>query len=246
MLSVELDDLKYCRQILESPNEKELSDIRSAFDYAFVVCYEPFSHPDFTTIEKKSAIISLKGDIDNVLASFHSTCRNEVRRTFRTPELSFRKITNNWKEAYEFHKQCEIERKWMPVPETEFRNSLVWSAWYQGKMLAGMSCYTSDEVLRVGRIFSRRRSGEFKNIPSVLFSAASRRVVYELCDYGIRTGKNFIDLGGIDPDDPMKKGITKFKMYFGSKVKPVYLGRWENERFQRSKNDLIKRGLDIT
>ncbi len=246
MLRVSLPELSYCRVLAENPDQIILNKLKQANEYVFVVGYENWSHPDFEVINKSSAVINLGGDIDNVFQRFHATCRNEIRRTFREDQLEFVKEISDWEAFYAFHKQCEQERNWIPAPREELQNSLAFGVKYDGHWIAGMTCYHDEDLMRIGRIFSRRKSDDLADYPGVIFSAASRRIIYEYCQWGIANGKKFLDMGGVDPDDPTKKGITKFKMYFGSEIRPTYLGRYESPLFTSAKNTLSEQKIDIT
>lgn len=248
MLTASIEGIKYHRVLAAKVDIELTKNLKSDFDYSFIVCYGDFQDADYEVQVKKSAVIFIpkEGNIEDILNTFSATCRNEIRRTFKTPEISVEINPATIKEAYDFHAACERERNWIPIPFDEFRKSLIVCIKYDNNYIAGMSCYENDEFIRVGRIFSRRRSEEFKNIPSVIFSAAQRRVVYELCNIALTQNKTQLDLGGIDFDNPSKKGIADFKLSFGSEITPVNLGRFEKETFTAKKELIKSKGIDIT
>jgi hypothetical protein len=246
MLKAEIIGLTYCRVLSKSATMDLLKSLTENFDYVFIVRYASWSSPLFNIIKKQSAVINLSSSLDEVFKNFHSTCRNEIRRSFKEAKLEFIDRIQDFDEFYGFHKACEQERNWKPMPKSELVNSLSFAVKYNGIFMAGMTCYHEGDFMRIGRIFSKRRAKEFENLPGIVFSAASRRIIYEYCRWGIANKKTMLDLGGVDPNDETKKGITRFKMYFGSKLVDTYLGRFQSERLVQKKNNIDLLNIDIT
>lgn len=246
MLTATVLDIKYHRLLVEEMASPLGECLKQDFDYSFVVSYGNFEDVDYSIMPKKSCVIDLTFGIENVFKGFNPTCRNEVRKADKIEGLEFRAEIKDFDAFYAFHKNCEAERGWKPVPESELANSIVFSVYYYDIPLAGMTCYASNNMLRIGRIFTRRRSEEWEHTPKVLFSAASRKIVFEFCKYGIEQGYKSLDLGGIDPEDPSKAGITQFKLSFGGKIHPVLIGRYANQRFLENEHLIKKAGYDIT
>ena len=197
-------------------------------------------------IQKQSAVVPIFWDAEEQLKHYNSTCRNEVRRSFREEKLSVEINPSSREELFEFHKKCEIQRGWIPLPPEELSASLVIVVRYGGELIAGMSAYWGEQVLRVGRIFSLRRSEKYQNVQPVIFSAASRRVVHELTRWAAEHSIKWLDLGGVDLKDEKKKGIAKFKMSFGSEIRSTYLGRYQGASFPILENYFTANKLDLT
>lgn len=246
MLIASVLDFKYCRTLTENVDIAFTQSLKENFDYSFVVSYGDFYDPDFQVISKNSSIIQLEGGVDAMLEKCNPTCRNEIRRAYRMPELNFHIANEERSAAYNLHQESEAERNWFPIPPDEFQNSLVVYMTYQGDPIAGMTCYSSDKRLRIGRIFSRRQAKQWSNVQKIVFSASARRIVHELSKIGIERGFKTLDLGGIDLDDPQKAGITQFKLSFGGEILPVIIGRFEKPHFTARKPDFLKMGLDVT
>jgi hypothetical protein len=132
------------------------------------------------------------------------------------------------------------------LPEEELKNSLLFFVSHRGIPISGMSCYSSEKRLRVGRIFSRRRAAGLDNLERIVFSGAARRIVYELCKFGVKGRFSTLDLGGVDFADPLKVGITNFKLSFGGAIVPVKIGRYSKPAFEEKLPMLKAMGLDIT
>ena len=245
MLKVKFNDIEYCRTLADQPTEQYLNTLADEYDYCFIVSYNPVNSVRFDMVEKKAAVIPLMGNIDEVFQRFHSTCKNEVRRSFKEENMEFIDHIQDWDGFYSFHTLCEAERNWKPAPREELESSMVKAIKYDGEYISGMSCYTEEKRMRIGRIFSRRRSEDFKKLSGVIFSVAARRIVYEFCQWGIANDKKTLDLGGIDPQDPSKKGISRFKMFFGSEIIQVLIGRYKSNRFLALEPKIKTIGIDL-
>ena len=246
MLAAEVLGLKYHRIIVESVNPSTTAQFKQQFDYSFVVSFGDFSDEDYDVVGKYSCILDLTKGLDHIIAGFSSTSRNEFRRSERTEGLKFMQGYSDFDTYYRFYSACEHDREWLPVPPDELKNSLVFSASFHDEYISGMSCYHHNKRLRVGRIYSTKRSKRSEVLNNTLYGSAAKRIVVEICRYGIEQGFETLDLGGIDPGDQNKFGISQFKMSLGGVPTPVKLGRFMKESF-RSELEAIKNcGWDIT
>tara|TARA_Y100001968_G_scaffold331261_1_gene385353 strand:+ start:79 stop:813 length:735 start_codon:yes stop_codon:yes gene_type:complete len=243
MLSVNISGFNYHRVLIS--NLVNLDELSKNSDYLFFVDYLNQNLIDKNLFSKNSALITLGSNVDDFLVSCHDTCRNEIRRTFREEKFVFSNVIKDWNKFHDFYKNCEYARGWMPSPIEELRASKCFQASFDGQLLSGMSCYYNDTHVRVNKIFSLRKSQKTSNIPSVIFSAASRRIVFEICKWAIVKGLKFVDLGGIDLQDSNKKGVSKFKQSFGIQVEPVQIGKVMTPEFRTLVDDLHSKKLDI-
>ncbi len=244
---VTLDSFQYGRFTGEKFDKDEVLRITENLDYAFFASLDEINS-DFgvESIEKTSAWINIHENPEDQIAICSPTCRNEIRRSFKIEDFTIEINTTPLEELFAFHLQCEKERSWFPVPPEELAASVVVCVRYQDELIAGMSAYFEKDFLRVGRIFSRRKSEKYQDLRQVVFSSASRRVVYELTRIALEKGYKSLDLGGVAIDDAAKSGITKFKMSFGSEVKPIYLGRFHGEKQTELFEYCSKNGFDLT
>lgn len=248
MLTVELPEFRYHRLIAENLDTSTTMALKNNFDYSFVVCYGSISDPDYEITKKNACLFDLTKGLDYVFSKFNATSRNEVRRSEKISELSFYSNINdfNFDEYYYFHQKCEHDRNWYPVPPEELKNSLIFTATYNGMFISGMSCYEHGERIRVGRIYSSKRSMQSDILNNVVYGCASKRIVYEICKYAIQKNFKTLDLGGIDVIDPLKAGITKFKLSLGGDLVPVKIARWSNEKFRQQEHLIREKGWDLT
>lgn len=246
MLKASVDGLRYHRVLAENVTRQDTVSLKQDFDYSFVVSYGEFQDSDYEVVDKNSCLINLSGDIDSIFSTFKATCRNEIRRTEKIAGLSFHDKVEDFDGIYSFHRECEEQRDWYPIPREELRNSIVFYSAYRGIPISGMSCYSSGTRLRVGRIFSRRRADHFENLQPIVFSGAARRIVFELCKFGKERGFLTLDLGGIDIADSTKSGITQFKMSFSGEAVPVKIGRFTKSTYFEKLPRLRELGVDLT
>lgn len=247
MLKVKLPYITYHRVLAENVTPEYTVTLKKD-DYSFIVSYGDFSDNDYQVTDKNSCMINLERDIEQVLAGFSPTSRNEVRRADKISELKFHSSLNDFDfdEYYKFHTSCEHDRDWFPVPPEELKQSLVFSATHNGLPIAGMSCYTHGNRIRVGRIYSNKRSKQSEILTNLVYGVASKRIVFEICKYGIANNFSTLDLGGVDLNTPEKSGITRFKLSLGGEVVPVKLARYTSSKFAEAEKQIKANGWDLT
>lgn len=246
MLEAEVLGLKYSRYLCMNGTASDTERLKCDFDYSFLVAYEAVSDEEYEVVLKNTAIIHLEKGLDFAFGQFSPTCRNEINRTFRVQDFAFSSTRHAGKAEFDFHETCEHLRNWYPVPESELQNSVLFLASWQEEYISGISCYENDNLIRIGRIFSKRHLVTQKSAPAVIFSAAARRLVFDICNYAINTNKKFLDMGGIDFLSVEKSGISKFKQSFGIEVLPVKIGRWMNDKYRINEYKIREAGYDLT
>ncbi|MFZ6012423.1 MAG: hypothetical protein ACOYXT_18915 [Bacteroidota bacterium] len=246
MLTAEVLGLTYHRIILESATADVTQELKDRYDYSFVVSMGLFSDPDYEVLQKKSCMIDLTQDLDKIIGNFNSTSRNEYRRSERTEGLVFQTSYEDFEKYYTFYAACENDRGWYPVPPDELKNSFVFSASYHQEFISGMSCYAHEKRLRVSRIYSLKRSNQSAALNNTLYGSAAKRIVVEICKFGIERGYHTLDLGGVDLSDQVKSGITQFKLSLGGEVADVKLGRYMKQGFKDALPEIKNKGWDIT
>lgn len=248
MLTASVFDLRYCRVPIRHFTREESVQLAAEYDYVFAVCYGSCdTGPEYETIQKNACLIDLTAGAEVAFSRFNATCRNLVRRAEHLEGLLFHaQIQGEFEPFYSFYSHCEHLRNWRPVPREELQNSLVFYASFDGQPVSGISCYAHDRFLRVGRIFSLKRSEINEKLTNLLFGSAARRIVYNLCQYAAANGFEYLDLSGIDLESPDKAGITQFKLSFGGQVTPVTIARYANARFLAQSRRILEAGYDIT
>lgn len=237
----------YGRFVGTSFCEEELQKYIQELDYFTAVSYSEFPKINgITSIDKHCAIIPIQTDMEKQIFTYKKRARNEIHRTYRSDDYSVEINCTPPDELYKFHALCEAERQWKPVPPEELKASLIICVRFKGELIAGMSAYAGVDVLRIGRIFSRRQSDEYQNLQSVVVSAASRRVVHEFALYANKNNIRQLDLSGIDPNDSVKNGITQYKLSFGSNIRRVWYGRYYGPNYVAINEYANKNNYDIS
>jgi hypothetical protein len=226
-------------------DENVTAPLKLDFDYSFIVSYGEFLDQEYDIQAKTSLLIDLSSDIDVIISKFNPTTRNEVRRFDKMPEMSFHSSVEKTEELYSFYSTCERARNWFPIPISEFKSSLVFFICHNENPISGMSAYSHGEYIRIGRIFSLRRSTPIKQA-NLVFGVAGKRLVYEFCKYAKNEGFTYLDLGGVDLISETKSGISQFKLSFGGDLVPVQIGRFQKPAFSDKKMEFQSIGIDIT
>ena len=183
------------------------------------------------TRKSKQTIVIESGAMSNedVIASFRDTTRNEVRRSFTMPELSFVLPDPNRIEILKLYSEFEETGARSARKASYFTQSLFAGAYWKGRLIASIICYDAKPTLRVNAIVSVRKDGGEE---SGQVSFATRRLVFELIKYVCDHGYTQLDLGGINTTDESKKGITAFKMSFGGKAVEEYAYTYKSLLFR--------------
>lgn len=248
-MQITLKDFLYSRHVDGDLSIDLLQKHTKDMDYSFMVSHNEVIKDELKNVEsikKTSAVIDILDDDEDQLKQCHATTRNEIRRTFKSSDFE---ISINPKvdiDLLNFYNNCEWERDWIPVPDEELKASVIIAVKYQGNYIAGMSGYYGQEIMRIARIFSRRKSIEHSEWPQVIFAACSKRVVFEYTRLCRTMALRSLDLGGIDFSSGAKSGISKYKMSFGSRIKDVRIYRFKGRKFENLKTEIEKINRDLT
>ncbi|MFC1595088.1 hypothetical protein ACFL3E_01520 [Patescibacteria group bacterium] len=218
------------RIVLDDKKLKQALEKKGHFYISGVSYNGSFGSKDILIKQKKTPVISLiDTDKDKILGSLHDTTRNEVKRTFKMPELSFRLPDDNRSEIYKLYKKFEKKGGRIVRRKSYFKNSIFAGAYWKDKLIAGIICYDIFPYLRVNAIVSERlQESEIKKAVSF----ATRRLIFELCSHGMQKGYLLIDLGGVNLEEKEKSGITAFKMSFGGELINEYTYTYKSPVFK--------------
>ena len=242
------NNLVYSRSIVKDFNVEEFKN-EFLNSYSFIVVHGQILNVDEAwKIDKKySAVIPILEDEEEQMSIYHATCRNEIRRSYKIEEFSIEHNSTPIEELFQFHKLCEKLRGWIPVPPEELEASEVICIRLKEELIAGMTAYSGDDFLRIGRIFSLRKLEKYSDLQQIVFSAASRRVVHEFTKLARSKNMKWLDLGGLVIEgDALKSGITKFKLSFGSQSMPVNILRFEGEGYSELQSYFEDNHFDLT
>lgn len=203
------------------------------YSYISGVSYTRFHFGEDIRIKtKKTAVIDLKNDLDAIFAKFHDTTRNEIRKTYRMPDLAIVIEDKNITTLFALHKKFERKQNRSPLSTSSFRASTFFSAYDKGELIACIACYHNARYTRVRAIFSARLFEKNDKEKYRVIAYATRRLVWEACQYGKRKGNVLFDLGALNLADPKKKHITDFKSGFGGEIVDEYTYTYESSFFR--------------
>jgi lipid II:glycine glycyltransferase (peptidoglycan interpeptide bridge formation enzyme) len=247
MLDIKTKNVNYHRSILNNVNKIDTEVFKGKFDYSFVISYSNFNDEDYEIQDKNAMLVDLSKDLDYILSNFTSTNRKQVRRSEKLDGLKFHYDIIDFDNFYEFYSNCEQDRNWLPVPKEELIASKIIYASYNDIPISGMTSYIDGNYMRLGRIFSLKRSIAMEQ-PNLIYGAASKRIVFDFCKMAKELGLVSLDLGGVDLNTTEKSGITEFKMSFGGNLIPVKIGRYTKPglTYKKLVDDFKKEGLDLT
>lgn len=247
MLKANILGKEFVRVLMEEVTQDALNQLVDTYEYIFIIDYSnTIADNRFDIIDKTSCIVDVTVGSEEVLNSFHKKNRQHIRKADKIEGLTFSQGITNFEEEFKFYKKCENERNWLPVPKEEFKNSIVFTALINGERIAGVTAYTEANMLRLGRIYSTRRTNDTEEISNLVSGSASKKLIYDFCLYAIENGYKFVDLGGIDLDDDGKAGIARFKQSFNPQLKDIKIARYYSTAFQENLPKIKSEGYDLT
>lgn len=248
MLESHVWKLPYVRLLVDEITAEEAESLRRRYGYVFLVVYgrnKPLL-PGWQVQDREVLMIDLRQGLERIFANFKDNTRNEVRKAAKNKDLSFAADDRNWRAVYERYKKFERARGWRPALASEFRQSRIFSAYWRGTVIAGMTGYGHKDIMRVSKIFSIRNHNNIPGLDDAVISNASRKLVFDICRYADTAGFNRLDLGGVNFTDPEKAGISRFKSSFGGRPVSAYVCRSASSSFSLLKKFLFFCGRDIT
>jgi len=176
---------------------------------------------NFKLRAKTTALINLEQTEDDIFGKFRDTTRNEIRRTYKNSDLSFRFFNSVDDESYDIYKDFEYLQGRLPAPKENLKNCLFFGAYYKNKLISAIYLIATRPYLRIRSIFSKRLRSEDKELYKII-SNSTRRLIWEICQWGKKEDYKSLDMASVNFDNPKTANITKFKMSFGGKVVNEY------------------------
>lgn len=236
-----IDGLTFTRlYFTDAGHETSLQVAKEENDYVFVYSLvdlgdvEGFSHET-----KATQLVALDGTEDEVFAGLNKNNRYKVRRSYRDEEITVVADDDRRAESLVFYQDIKTADGVTPDIDEDFA-TVRWINAYRGDELISSTCwFDSGEVLRAKHIVStRKEEGSDPN----LIGRLTRRLFWEACVLGISGGRRFVDLGGVDTDDPAKAGVAEFKQSFGGDLVDVHVYRHETEAWADVSSRVLERG----
>lgn len=199
----------------------EVSRNRSRYSRITIMSLVPLELLGFKAGSGKTGLISLDGDIDTVASRFRKTVRNEISRTYRDSGFALKISPDITDDGYALLDTFFKARSMKSFPRSTYRGCMEFLAYVDDVPVSGVLLYPSAPVPEVAAIFSKRRVTEdFEDYKRVGY--AGKRVMLEVCKWGIERGMKAIDLSSLDPGSTSVPGITEYKLSFAPEVVTRY------------------------
>jgi hypothetical protein len=214
---------KYLYFLLEPVNIQDLLQFINKYDFIQIISHGIIDDipKNFVCSVKKNTRIRLY-DVDDkdIFYKFHKTTRNEIHKSYTIDNLNFiifNQDDKKFEEFYALYRLHENSQGRLPENKKNFYGYQVCAAIFKNQMISAVSfCETGLNIIRVKSISSLRLETEdviFKKI----ISLSSRRVIWEICQYGKQRDCRFVDLAYVSLTG-LRSGIDHFKLSFGGEI----------------------------
>lgn len=228
--------LRYARFMGDDFNPREIAELKTKYDYINIFSYNNIPElPGFQAREQKTPIIDLNQNLEDIFAAFRRDTKSGIKRSESVEGLTFAMPDNNFDESYGLYERIKSKDGIKPDIKQDFIDCLFFNAYLGGRMIVSASFYDSGLILRSKHIVSLRKEMGSQN---KIAAWATRRILWEVCKYAKARCYRKLDLGGINLEDSVKKGIVDFKLSMGGKISSVFIYRCENLKSRIIKNFL--------
>jgi len=158
--------------------------------------YDKKNLPGFIIKEKDTPIIYLNKNLEEILKSFNHTARNEIRKTLNNKIIGLRFVSDDHDLVGNYRLSAEFEKSQGRRPDniSDYQGCKIFSAYYHDELIANVICFDIGSILRAKVICSKRLKADQQEKRRII-SYAGRRLMYEVCRYGIEHGYKIYDLG---------------------------------------------------
>jgi hypothetical protein len=88
--------------------------------------------------DKTTAVIDLDKTEEELFSSISDTSRNEIRRTYKLPDVEIVREDSNRSAVYTLYEKFEYAQGRVPFPESYMKDCLVFSAYFKGEFVSGI------------------------------------------------------------------------------------------------------------
>lgn len=226
IVAASLHGHRFIRLYLVDPDDSTalVEHVCAGLDYVFAYSLHDLGDvPGFSRQQKWTQLLRLNRSPDELLGSLKKNSRYEVRRSYRDEGITIVVDDPDHTGCYRFYKDVKEADGVIPDIAEDF-TSVRWINAYQGERLIVSTCwFDSGDVLRTKHIASTRKQ---ETANAALVGRLTRRLFWEACLLGLSSGHRYVDLGGLDPDDPGKRGVAAFKQSFGGETVQIFVYRY--------------------
>jgi len=225
-----LNGFSFTRTVLRNPNTDIIQNIANESDYIYIAAYAKINEIRWYSSEvKKTPLLYLDKSIEKIFKCFNSTTRNEINKTRKDNNLEFVGPTYHRDDVYLLHYSFENSQGRIPWIKEEIDHCVKFIALYKQEPIAFVGLTINDNIMRVIHINSIRNQIADFPIDKRIIAWSTRRIIYEICKYGINNSMTALDFGVVNLNDPDKVGISKFKMSFCRNIVDTYIYRYSSE-----------------
>jgi hypothetical protein len=179
--------------------------------------------PRFSVDQKWSQLLRLDGSAEELLEGFHKKVRQQVRRAYRDEGTVVVVDDHARDESLAFYRAIKEEDGAGVHIEEDF-SSVIWiNGYVHGQLVAASSWFDSGTALRCHHSMSTRKQ---EGVDPAQMSRLNRLLMWEGCRLAEQLDRRYVDLAGIDLQDPAKHGLAEFKLGFGGETVPVHIYRF--------------------
>jgi len=155
------------------------------------------------------------------LERFRKSYRNEIKRS-DSDRVKFSIVREeDTREAYDVYRQFETLQKRSAYPFSFFKDLIVFVANSGGIPVSIVACIDARPVLKVFAIASVRHGSQIQ-VEQAIIGRASKRLIFNACQYARENKYEYLDLAYIDTVKSERAGITAYKQGFGGETVMEY------------------------
>jgi len=209
----------------------DIEALKKEYSAIYLLSYDKKDLPDFSVKEKDTPIIYLNRTMDEIFKYFNHTARNEIRKTFdnKIPGLRFFSDDHDLVANYNLSAEFEKSQGRRPDNISDYRGCKIFSAYYYDELIANIICFDVGSILRAKAICSKRLKVDQPDKRRII-SYAGRRLMYEVCQYGLKNNYSIYDLGSVNF---AKKNLAQYKMSFTPVTIKEYTYTYRSKWFNR-------------
>lgn len=229
LMEAELDGMRYVRALYERIDPDVAERLRASYDYAQLYSFADVGElAGFERDHRQTPLIDLRRPEEEILAGFRKNTRYEIRKAQASDDLRVEVDDPDHRGSYQLYADTKRADDVPPDLAAEFDDCRLLNAYLGDELSVTSSWYDSGEVLRLKHLASRRKE---EGVDPKLIGFATRLLVWTACRLGRDEGRTWVDLGGINLDDPGKAGVATFKRSFGPEIVTVTYYRSCSEPF---------------
>ena len=184
--------------------------------------YHKYDVAGFKRREGLTTVIDLTQDLDVIWNKMrHKFIRKQIERGERHGIVI--KQDNNFAEFKKIYKNFR-EKKYLAKEKIDKlkNHSVLFSAYYQDKMIAG-GIFVSDNKYARALVLASTHNGSNSQMREII-GQANRLLIWEAIKYFKNKNLELFDLGGISPDsqNPSLRNLAEFKEAFGGTRQSCY------------------------